>query len=68
MEEKKVVIGNINCGHCLASIQRELSQLGGVSAVEGDAKTRRVTVRWQAPATWKTIVEKLTQLGYPPQE
>ena len=68
MEEKTVIVPSINCGHCVAAIQREIGQLNGVQSVEGDAGTRRVTVRWQGPADWETIVEKLTRIGYAPEK
>ena len=67
MEEKTVHIPGINCGHCVASIQRELGKLAGVKAVAGDAGSKRITVRWEKPLTWTAIVENLSRLGYPPE-
>lgn len=68
MEEKTVFLPAINCGHCVSTIKRELTKLGGVQSVEGDAHTQRVVIRWQDPATWPAILAKLTQLGYPAQD
>ncbi|OGP57623.1 MAG: heavy metal transporter [Deltaproteobacteria bacterium RBG_13_61_14] len=68
MEEKTVRVPAINCGHCVAAIAREIEKLDGVESVASDAKTKKVTVRWQAPANWKAIADKLKQLGYPPAE
>lgn len=52
----------------MAAIAREIEKLDGVESVASDAKTKKVTVRWQAPANWKAIADKLKQLGYPPAE
>jgi len=68
MEERTVFVPAINCGHCVAAIKRELAKLNGVQNVEGEAQTKRVMVRWKEPASWQTIRDKLTQMGYPPQE
>jgi copper chaperone len=68
MTEKTVTIPNISCGHCVATIKRELGELPGVESVDGDQQTRKVTIRWQEPATWETIVETLKEIEYPPEE
>lgn len=68
MNEKTVEAPEISCGHCVATIERELRELEGVSSVTADAETRRVTVRWQAPAEWAAIAELLREIGYPPAE
>ncbi|MFC1654780.1 heavy-metal-associated domain-containing protein [Myxococcota bacterium] len=65
MEEKKVNIPNISCGHCVATISRELKEVEGVEEVDGDPDTKEVTVRWKAPATWETISKTLNEIGYP---
>ncbi len=65
MEERTVSVPSISCGHCVATIQRELGELEGVAAVSGDATTHRVTVAWVPPASWEAIHELLRQIGYP---
>ena len=37
------------------TIKREVGELEGVGSVEGDEKTKRVTIRWDTPATWEMI-------------
>lgn len=66
MEEKTVTIPNISCGHCVATVKREVEELEGVRSVEGDSKTKSVTFRFEAPATWRAVVELLGEIGYPP--
>ena len=65
MEEKKVHVPAITCGHCVMTIKREVGELEGVSSVEGDDKTKTVTVKWDSPATWEMISETLKEIGYP---
>jgi len=65
MDEKTAHISGISCGHCVMAISREVGELEGVSSVEGDEKTKKVTFRWENPASWKKITDTLKELGYP---
>lgn len=65
MEEKIVHIPAISCGHCVMTIKREVSELEGVKSVEGDEKTKMVTVEWENPASWDKIANTLKEAGYP---
>lgn len=67
MEEKTVNIPNISCGHCVATIRRELEEVEGVEDFRGDPESRQVTVRFTTPATWQALTELLTEIGYPAQ-
>jgi copper chaperone CopZ len=58
-------IPNISCGHCVAAIKDELSELSGVQSVNGDPATKDVTVDFDAPATEDQIKAKLTEINYP---
>jgi copper chaperone len=51
MEKKALSIPNISCGHCLRTITNELTEVKGVSRVEGDVQAKRITVEWDVPAT-----------------
>ena len=65
MEERTVNIPKISCGHCVMTIKREVGEVKGVDSVEGNENTKRVTFKWDAPATWETISGTLQDLGYP---
>ena len=67
MDEKTVKVPNISCGHCVATIKREVGELDGVDSVEADAETKSVTVRFGPPVDWKRISALLDEIGYPPQ-
>ena len=68
METKTFVVPNISCGHCVHTIESEVSELPGVKTVKADEKTKKVTVEWSDPATWQKITETLTEIDYPPEQ
>jgi copper chaperone CopZ len=68
MESKKFSIPNISCKHCVMTIKNELSEIKGVTNVEGDQDSKTVTVKWDSPADIKAIKEKLKEINYPAAE
>ncbi|MGD2251845.1 MAG: heavy-metal-associated domain-containing protein [Anaerolineales bacterium] len=56
----------ISCGHCVHTIQKELSELAGVKRVEASQSTRQVTVEFEDPATEAQIKALLVEINYPP--
>lgn len=66
MHSKTFVVPNISCGHCTRAIQTELSDLAGVSSVQADVASKQVTVTWNEPATWESILATLQEINYPP--
>lgn len=65
MEKKTFSIPNISCGHCVMAIKNELSEIEGISKVEGNADNKSVEVEWESPATEDTIKGKLSEINYP---
>jgi copper chaperone CopZ len=65
MKKSSFKISEISCGHCVAAIQKELSELEGVVRIEGDPGAKTVAVAWELPATEARIKEKLAEIGYP---
>ena len=65
MEKKTFSIPSISCGHCVNAIKSELSELEGVSKVEGNVESKSVNVEWESPATEEAIKDKLTEINYP---
>ena len=68
MESKTFSIPNISCDHCVMSIKRELSEIEGISKVEGSADTKKITVEWDAPATLERLKSILKEINYPADE
>ena len=58
-------IPNISCGHCVHTIQSELSELAGVQSVKADAATKKVEVVFEAPADEAGIKRLLSEINYP---
>ncbi len=67
MEKQTLNVPNISCGHCVQSIQNELSELAGVASVQGDAESKTITVSWDSPATLDQIRQTLERINYPAQ-
>ena len=66
MDEKRFQVPTISCPHCVMTIKRELGELEGVASVDADVETKTVEVKWEAPATWDSIRELLTEINYAP--
>lgn len=65
VESKTVRIDNISCGHCVATIERELADLEGIVAAKADAATKELRVSWETPTDWATVSELLDDIGFP---
>lgn len=69
MTSKTVTVSNITCGHCVATIQREVGELDGVSSVDGDQATRQVKISWDPETTdWVVIEDLMKEINYAPSE
>ncbi len=58
-------IPNINCGHCVHSIQMEVGDIDGVQSVEASAETKTAVVTFDSPASEETIKTLLLEINYP---
>lgn len=65
MQKTTLIIPNISCGHCVAAIKNEISEMDGVSRIDGVAENKSITVHWDSPATLDRIREKLADINYP---
>lgn len=68
MTTKTFVVPNISCGHCTSTIELELGDLSGVTSVNAEQESKKVTVTWEDPATWDSINSLLVEINYPPQQ
>lgn len=61
-------VPNISCAHCVRTIERELGELDGVTAVHADQTSQLVTVEWhESQVTWEDIRALLHEINYPPE-
>jgi copper chaperone len=58
-------IPNINCGHCVNTIQTEVVELEGVTEVRASSQTKTAVVTFEAPATESAIKKLLAEINYP---
>jgi len=65
METTRFSVPNVSCGHCVKAIQKELSELAGVTSVEGDSSMKIIKVEWEAPATEDNLRATLKEINYP---
>ena len=67
MQTKTFKVPNISCGHCVHTVQNEVSELEGVKRVVAVENTKMVTVEWEEPQNWDNIKALLTEIDYPPE-
>lgn len=66
---KTISVPTISCGHCVATIQREVAELPGVTQVEAEEVARTVTVTWDPKTTdWNAIDSLLREIDFAPAE
>jgi copper chaperone CopZ len=68
MATNTVKVPHISCKHCTGTIEREVSELNGVTSVKADVNSKTVTIEWhEPPVTWPQIANLLKEIGYPAQ-
>ena len=65
MSSKTYDVPNISCGHCVATIEREIDAVPGVKAVKADLDSKHVTVLYDDEAVLSRVEETLDEIGYP---
>lgn len=58
-------IPNISCGHCVHTIQTELTEMPGIDSVIANQETRTVEIIFGSPATEDGIKTLLAEINYP---
>jgi len=62
-ENRTYTVSGMSCGHCVASVKEELSELDGVSSVEVDLSTGRVDVAGEG-FTDEAVRGAVAEAGY----
>jgi copper chaperone len=63
--EKSYTVPNISCGHCTATIERELKLVSGVEQVKAHQESKKVEVVVTDPSVLPTVEATLVEIGYP---
>ena len=64
MDKLEIQASNIKCGGCVSTVESGLKEMAGVSLVEVDIPSNRVTVEG-TDLDQAAIEAKLGELGYP---
>ena len=65
MTTVKYSVPNINCMHCVHTIQTEVSDLAGVKSVTADAASKMVEIVFDTPADEAKIKALMAEINYP---
>jgi len=61
-----VTTPDMSCGHCVATIEREVAELDGVDDVDADLATKQVTIAFDPSVlTVAQLEARLDDAGYP---
>jgi len=57
-------VSGMSCGHCVAAVTEELSKLDGVSHVDVELASGRVTIESDHPLDSADVVAAVDEAGY----
>lgn len=65
MNKITFIVPNINCNHCVNTIESELSEMDGVTSVVASSETNQVNVEFGDPADEQALLGLLAEINYP---
>ncbi|MDY3128218.1 MAG: heavy-metal-associated domain-containing protein [Corynebacterium sp.] len=63
MTQHTFIVTGMTCGHCAASVQEEIADIAGVTAVNANPKSGEVTVEGEGFTT-EQIAAAVSEAGY----
>ncbi|MFB1010201.1 MAG: heavy metal translocating P-type ATPase [Thiopseudomonas sp.] len=63
----EIPVKGMTCASCVGRIERELSAMPGVSAVNVNLATGKAQVSYDQPQTAASLIKAITELGFEPQ-
>lgn len=64
MSTATYTVTGMTCGHCVSSVTEEVEQIAGVTGVDVDLGTGRVTVTSDAPLDDALVKSAVEEAGY----
>jgi copper ion binding protein len=64
MSTATYTVTGMTCGHCVASVTEEVSQVHGVTAVDVDLESGGLTVTSEAPVDEAAVRAAVEEAGY----
>ncbi len=58
-------VPNINCNHCVNTIETELGDVEGVTIVAANSVTKKVDIEFEPPANEEELKSLLAEINYP---
>ena len=65
MTTKTYTVPNISCGHCVATIERELKDVDRVQSVKANEQSKAVMVDVTSDSVLPAVTSMLAEIGYP---
>ncbi len=62
MKSEYVVTG-MTCGHCVAHVQEEVCEISGVSDVQVELASGKMTITSEAPIEFSAVAEAVAEAG-----
>jgi copper chaperone len=64
MSTETYTVTGMTCGHCVSSVSAEVGAVNGVTDVDVDLTTGRVTVTSELPVSTDQVREAIEEAGY----
>ncbi|MGG7101429.1 heavy-metal-associated domain-containing protein [Rhodococcus sp. 24CO] len=64
MTTAEYTVSGMTCGHCVGSVKEEIGNIAGVTAVDVDLASGRVSVTSDAPVPATDIAAAIDEAGY----
>ena len=58
------LVPGMTCGHCKGAVTDELSKISGVTNVDVDLDSKKVTIESEADVEWQVIVDAIDEAGF----
>lgn len=64
MSTVTVAVTGMTCGHCVSSVREEVANIPGVTAVDVDLASGKVTIDSDAPVEIGAVKDAVEEAGY----
>ena len=64
MTTTTILVPGMTCGHCKSAVTDELSKINGVTNVDVDLDSKKVTIESDADVEWQIIVGAVDEAGF----
>ena len=58
------LVPGMTCGHCKGAVTDELSKINGVTNVDVDLDSKKVTIASEVNVEWQVIVDAVDEAGF----